>query len=385
MEKKDLGKEIKNMVQTAINTGNFKGLNKDIEDRVKDTFTELGKPLSWVSTSDRTKRPDPSKRHTNALDKKSETIRPIRPVKAKGQLPGTLLTVFGGMGSLFFGTSIFVTGVLGYTVGLAGLFHTTALLMVPFFAASSIALYNGRKIQKKMKRVDRYIMRLGNNKFCQIRELADSVGLSDKATVADLRMLIKEGVFPQGHIDYEELHFILDDDTYDEYLKLREIMEIREEDLAQRDQLEPKVLSAIEEGKNFIQEIRRANDHIAGEEVSAKLDQLDQVTGKIFDFVSKHPEKLPEIKKFTEYFLPTTLKLLEGYKKLDSQPVQGPNIKAAKVEIEQSLDTINQAFENLLDSLFSDMAMDISTDISVLKTMLAQEGLTGSNFDKRDK
>ncbi len=81
-----------------------------------------------------------------------------------------------------------------------------------------------------------------------------------------------------------------------------------------------------------------------------------------------------------EYYLPTTLKLLEAYKEFDRQPVQGENITTAKKEIEKTLDTINLAFENLLDDLFEDAAMDVSTDISVLNTMLAQEGLTENNL-----
>ena len=98
-----------------------------------------------------------------------------------------------------------------------------------------------------------------------------------------------------------------------------------------------------------------------------------------------HPEKFPEIKKFTEYFLPTTLKLVDAYKKLDYQPIEGENISNAKKEIEETMDTINLAFENLLDGLFEDVAMDISTDISVLETMFAQEGLTEKNMKVKNK
>ena len=71
---------------------------------------------------------------------------------------------------------------------------------------------------------------------------------------------------------------------------------------------------------------------------------------------------------------------MDAYRKLDDQTVQGENISSAKREIEGTMDTINLAFENLLDDLFQDMAMDISTDISVLETMLAQEGLTDNSM-----
>ena len=81
------------------------------------------------------------------------------------------------------------------------------------------------------------------------------------------------------------------------------------------------------------------------------------------------------------YYLPTTLKLVQAYCEFDQQSVAGENVAAAKKEIEDTLDTINTAFANLLDSLFEDAVMDVSTDISVLETMLKQEGLTGSDFN----
>ena len=80
------------------------------------------------------------------------------------------------------------------------------------------------------------------------------------------------------------------------------------------------------------------------------------------------------------YYLPTTVKLLDAYADMDVQPVQGENITTAKKEIEATLDTLNLAFEKLLDEIFKDMAWDVSTDISVLHTLLAQEGLTKDDF-----
>ena len=130
----------------------------------------------------------------------------------------------------------------------------------------------------------------------------------------------------------------------------------------------------------MIQRIREVNDRIEGQEVSAKMDRLEQVAERIFEQVQEHPEKLPDIRKLMSYYLPTTLKLLDAYEEFDSQPVQGENIKNAKQQIEKTLDTINLAFENLLDQLFTDEVLDVSSDISVLETMLKQEGLTGSEF-----
>ena len=113
---------------------------------------------------------------------------------------------------------------------------------------------------------------------------------------------------------------------------------------------------------------------------------LENVIRRIFQRVEQHPELIDDLHKFMDYYLPTTMKLLKAYEELDKQDVEGENIKTAKQEIENTLDTINTAFENLLDSFYKDTAWDVSTDISVLKTMLAQEGLTGDeDFKGKDK
>nr|WP_243281420.1 MULTISPECIES: 5-bromo-4-chloroindolyl phosphate hydrolysis family protein [Eubacterium] len=141
----------------------------------------------------------------------------------------------------------------------------------------------------------------------------------------------------------------------------------------------------IEEGKESIEQIREANEAISGEVISQKLDRLEIILCKIFEYVENHTDELPETRKFMGYYLPTTLKLVNAYREMDAEPIQGENIRSAKHEIEETLDTINYAFENLLDSFYQDKAMDISTDITVLETMLAQEGLTEKDFNTGGK
>ncbi len=103
---------------------------------------------------------------------------------------------------------------------------------------------------------------------------------------------------------------------------------------------------------------------------------------RIFDRVEQNPESVDDIRRLMEYYLPTTVKLLEAYQELSAQPVDGDNIRASMKEIEDTLDTLNAAFERLLDNLFQDTAWDVSSDISVLQTMLAQEGLTEDGMRK---
>ena len=111
------------------------------------------------------------------------------------------------------------------------------------------------------------------------------------------------------------------------------------------------------------------------------MDRLYDVVDKILFCVEKQPEKLEEIRQLMKYYLPTTLKLVKAYREFEENTIQGNNIQTAKNEIELSLDTINDGFERLLNNLFEQDAMDISTDIYVLQNMLAREGLTENPFE----
>ena len=126
-----------------------------------------------------------------------------------------------------------------------------------------------------------------------------------------------------------------------------------------------------------ISELRRLNDAIPDEKISAQIDHLEEVTGKIIDYVIAHPAKKPQISRFLDYFLPTTIKLLNAYDRMDSAGISGSNIDATKQKVETMLDTLCAAFDKQLDALFGDEALDISTDITVMENLLAQEGLSG--------
>ena len=97
---------------------------------------------------------------------------------------------------------------------------------------------------------------------------------------------------------------------------------------------------------------------------------------KIFDEVKRDPKKLPQIRRFMDYYLPTTLKLLNSYDRMSAAGVSGENIDSTLAKVEGMMRTIVAAFEKQLDSLYGSEALDISTDITVLETMMAREGLT---------
>ena len=138
----------------------------------------------------------------------------------------------------------------------------------------------------------------------------------------------------------------------------------------------PELDKMIEDGKKAIAEMKRLDNNIADPTISAQIVRLQQLAGKIFAQVEQNPEKLPQIRKFMNYYLPTTLKILNAYDRMGEQGVAGENISSTMHKVEGMMDTIIKAFEKQLDNLFGAEAMDISTDMVVLENMMAREGLT---------
>ncbi|MBR2667790.1 MAG: 5-bromo-4-chloroindolyl phosphate hydrolysis family protein [Oscillospiraceae bacterium] len=145
---------------------------------------------------------------------------------------------------------------------------------------------------------------------------------------------------------------------------------------------DPEIAAMIKEEERAITEMRRLNQNISDPKLSLQIDDLESTSRKIFDHVTQHPEKLPQIRRFMNYYVPTTIKLLNAYDRMDNQGIEGENIDTTKDKIEKVMDTVVVAYHKQLDSLFSAEALDISTDITVMENLLAQEGLTEKAFDQ---
>ena len=142
----------------------------------------------------------------------------------------------------------------------------------------------------------------------------------------------------------------------------------------------PELDALVKERDRAVSEMHRLNDSIEDPSISAQIDHLESTTKKIIAYVVDHPEKLPQIRRFLNYYLPTTLKLLNAYDRMDAVGVSGANIDGTMGKIETIMDTIVTAFDRQLDALFGDEALDISTDITVMEQMLAREGIGGTQI-----
>ena len=147
----------------------------------------------------------------------------------------------------------------------------------------------------------------------------------------------------------------------------------------------PEVDKIIDEGREYLKKLRAADDAIPDEALSECITRMERASKDIFRFIADHPEKAPQIRKFMNYYLPTTLKLLNSYQRLSSQSVKGENITSTMFNIAGMMHTVADAFEKQLDSLFSEEAMDISADITVFETLLKQEGFVDEEKKEETK
>lgn len=312
--------------------------------------------------------------------------------KEVGSVSNVLYQVFGGIG-LGFSALIALLRLPGAFFGAgsaAGWIVNIAFLLFFFFM-----IRFGVSQKNRLKRAKRYIQLCGGRMYGQIENLALDTGNSVRYVIKDIRRMLSLGMFPEGHLDDKKTCFMLNDSIHRQYLETKNNQLLREKEknrvLEQpapqtnnRPEHAPDADNAelntmIAEGMECIRRLRELNDNIPGEIISDKLYRLENLLKDIFDSVREHPEQMHRMHNMMDYYLPTTLKLVEAYEDFDKVSTPGEEITSAKAEIEHTLDIINQAFAELLSNLFQDAVLDATTDAQVIKTMLAREGLTNIN------
>lgn len=389
----NLGRDVKDIVQHAINSGDFSALNRDLGATLDSALGNVAQSMKRAGNAYSNKysyRPFGGYRSPSQKERMKEAREEFALfVNTNGaKALGLLFTTLGIALTIMFGVTAGVLGILSLFIGsIASKIGTVMMIFLPAMGLSAIMGICGNRLRKKIKRFRSYVKTLNGKPYANVKDLAKSVRKSEKFVRKDLKKMIDKRMFLEGHLDKNGVCFMATDDAYEQYLETERNMEERKAEEARRPktQLSEDVKKVIEEGNRYIEEIRRSNDAIPGVEISNKIYHLENVIRRIFQRVENHPELISDLHKFMDYYLPTTMKLLNAYEELDKQDMQGENIQTAKQEIENTLDTINIAFENLLDSFYKETAWDVSSDISVLKTMFAQEGLTEKNdFQGKD-
>ena len=208
-----------------------------------------------------------------------------------------------------------------------------------------------------------------------VRMLADLTHQTKKKTLKKLRSYI--------HKDW--LNAWLDDETETLYLTAEDYRAAKEKAAAAAAQPQPEkeetgdALLNLDTARRFAAVLEKEQQLMQDAQAREELAAMHKTTTAICDWLEAHPESQPKTRRFAEYYIPTTLKLLHTYN--DVQGQQGENAETIRRDIAGILHTLNQAYENLYNNLLSDVAMDISSEIAALQGMLANDGLTGREFE----
>lgn len=410
------GEEIKQTIQDAIDTKDYSRLNQMVSDTVNHAMDcvsagiknggwyrdpKTGQPLygnkkntgSRSGAENQGYRPNQESKMSEMRNYSQNRPVPVSPRYLKGtsvKIGGTFLAATG----VVFGLTSVIFLIITLIGSVITAFDVVSGLIIGIFAVAFISFavmtYVGVDMVRTVGRFRQYVSVLRDREFCDIKEIASATGRDVRKVLKDVKKMITKGWFCQGHLDEKESCLMVSEQAWNQYTALMEDMKQRkaEEQAAQKkmqeeyDSLSPEVQKIVQAGDEYVRRIKAANDAIPGEVISAKISRMELLVDRIFDRVEQNPDSVNDMRRMMDYYLPTTMKLLEAYEELDAQPVQGENIISSKKEIEDTIDTLNIAFEKLLDSLFQDTAWDVSSDISVLHTMLAQEGLTEDGLKK---
>ena len=217
--------------------------------------------------------------------------------------------------------------------------------------------------------------KLNVQKGLSVEMLADLTHQTKKKVLKKLRSYIHKGW----------LNAWLDDETETLYLTAEDYRAAKEKAAATAAQPQPEKAETgdaplnLDTARRFAAVLEKEQQLMQDAQAREELAAMHKTTTAICDWLEAHPESQPKTRRFAEYYIPTTLKLLHTYN--DVQGQQGENAETIRRDIAGILHTLNQAYENLYNNLLSDVAMDISSEIAALQGMLANDGLTGREFE----
>ena len=231
------------------------------------------------------------------------------------------------------------------------------------------------KAGRQMGQFADYADSVDYHKGLPVSMLADLTHQTKKKALKKLRSYIHKGW----------LNAWLDDETETLYLTAEDYRAAKEEATAAAAQPQPEKEETgdaplnLDTARRFAAVLEKEQQLMQDAQAREELAAMHKTTTAICDWLEAHPESQPKTRRFAEYYIPTTLKLLHTYN--DVQGQQGENAETIRRDIAGILHTLNQAYENLYNNLLSDVAMDISSEIAALQGMLANDGLTGREFE----
>ncbi len=272
-----------------------------------------------------------------------------------------------------------VKEVFGWIIAALGLLTAISadglwavLTGVAIILGGGAMVWSGRRAKRKAAAFKRCLTVSGSTGIVKLEGLAKTLGMSGEELEKQLTEMIDHGYYGErAYIDHARGLLVIQPED------MRYVYQA--EDEAKAAGAAAKKEAARTEYEKIIEQIRQADIDIEDEVMSEKIRTMQELTAAIFREVEAHPEKKPQIQRFMNYYLPTTLKLLDSYARIEEQGVSGDNMAKAKADIERIADTLVEGYKKQLDTLYQSEAVDIAGDVSVIENMMRRDGLTGHN------
>ena len=309
------------------------------------------------------------RRQTARSDAAQKTVQQVTRTPEYSARSGKIMKIVGAVlgivGALFLLRELDFT--LGYAIEYGDWMYLLRQIFYPvgMLAGGASLLLGSGVIKRRQRRFATYLRTAGQKQAVPLDYLARAADVSRRRVEKDINAMLEKGLWgDEAYIDMGSGMLFRSQDAASAYF-----------DAARRARAEQEspVQTAPEGYAGILRQIRELNDRIADEALSAKLDRLEQLSGRIFKLVEENEEKRAAASTFLNYYLPTTLKLMENYANFEEAGVSGENLSQAKAKIEKTMDSIVAGFEHQLDALYRTDAMDIASDIQVMETMLRRD------------
>ena len=309
---------------------------------------------------------------TTAAKKKKEKEKKFQSGKTGVfRAVGIILLVLGFGSGLVYVPELFAYGLSAEAV-------QNFLMSLYLFLGGGAAMCVADLLQKRSRDLSRYAAIIGKQDSVSLMKISAATTHKLGKVKRGLQDMIDDGFFgSQAYIDHANLCFMrfpeaVPDGVAEQLEKNRaHSMSSVARDLGAEEAVD------MSDYDSILKKIRRLDEDIEDESVSARIRRIESITRNIFHYVGDNPQKKQQIRTFMGYYLPTTLKLLESYSRIEEVGVAGQNMRDAKDNIEKILDMLVVGFEGQMDQLFKSESLDITSDIEVLEQMMNKDGLTG--------
>jgi 5-bromo-4-chloroindolyl phosphate hydrolysis protein len=390
---KGIGEQIGDAVEDALNNQDFSKIQDMVMKGADLAARGIGEGVAQAAETSR--RAYESFQRAQTEMRTQEEIERVTSTRfvdtSSDKVAGGLMTALGTVFALGFGFGALVT-LLGAVLVPTGILNITTIALFVLTGASVGVAVAGIRRLGLIKRFTSYRKAIGTTESISLDSLSQRASSPENVIEKDIPKMLDKGMFLQGHLDRDTETLFLTESSFQEFQQRKEeaARERQRENLKQKaagQQSKERPLTSAErerldEGHELLQQIEARIPDLS-DNVQKRTQAIHVVAKSILERAEQDPDAIENLDQLVDYYLPLTIKLLGTYTELAAQPIQSESIAKSRQEIEKTLDTLVHAFAKLHDSLFRDMTWDVSTDISVLNAVLAQDGLTDDPFENK--